>query len=99
MACGWKKRLALLLGFRSTLSHNQPLIREKHQFLMFDHLRRKRAKIYRAKNMSDPDPMMHADYVYCSVIKENLVGAQYLPLLQVVPTNGRHGRIIYTRGI
>ena len=89
------KRLALLLRFRSTLSLNQPLIREKHQFVVFDHLRRKQAKIYRAKNMCDPDPSMHVIYIYCSVIKENLVGAQYSPLLRVVPTNGRHGRIIH----
>ena len=95
MACGWIKDLALLLGFRSSLSHNQHLIHEKNQLLVFHHLRRKQVKIYRAKNMCDPDPTMHADYVYCSVVQENLVGGQFLPLLRVVPTSGRHGRIIH----
>ena len=45
--------------------------------------------------MCDPDPTMHVVYIYCSVIKENLVGTQYLPLLRVVATNGRHGRMIH----
>ena len=95
MACGWIKELALLLGFQSTLSRTSLLFVKKHQFVVFDHLRHKQVKIDRAKNMCDPDQSMHVVYVYCSVIKENLVGAQYLPLLRVVPINDRHGRIIH----
>ena len=45
--------------------------------------------------MCDPDQTMHAVYVYCSVIKESLVGTQFMPLLRVVPMVGSHGRMIH----
>ena len=38
---------------------------------------------------------MHAVYVYCSVIKEGLVGMQFMRLLRVVPTVGSQGRMIH----
>ena len=70
-------------------------IYEKEGFVVFAHSKEKNGKIYRAKNMCDPYPTMHALYLYCSVIKESLVGTQFMPLLCIVPTVGSHGRMIH----
>ena len=38
---------------------------------------------------------MHAVFVYCSVIRENLVGTKYMRLLRIVPTHEHRRKMIH----
>ncbi len=100
---GWQalfieKRLAALLGFRENLDEQHLYVstkRVQEDYFAFDHTKTDHKQIYRAKYMCDTDPTMHAVFCYCSVIKESLVGVDYLPLLRLIPTTGQHGTMIH----
>ena len=50
---------------------------------------------FKAKHHGDIQAMMHNFYVYCSCIKDNLVGDKYVPLLRTVNVDGSDGDFIH----